>query len=333
MSLDKGPLFEKLKEVRSDVSENEKFREYLKKILSDENLDFCEDCEKYESLTDQKKRRKMATKIWNNFLSDSSKRQVVMPSDLMNNFKSKLESEGELESDLFDQCKSFTLKILAFDSIPKFLTNEEDEIGKLKKSSKNLMDFNGTKLNKSGEENLEGDQINFPGGKSKSFGKKKDPSRKPTNNQTVLNLSKSSGVPMKNNRVKKRGNTHFSEIFEDKNKVVAFKEHLTQIKAIVYFYLYITIKKYNKMQNSQEKLDKAREIAKKYFKVGINEEEDGTPRLSRINEELISGLKEKLHTDDVDLETVFIDVKKEINRVLDDMYSRFLLDKPKEDSV
>jgi len=31
MSLDKGPLFEKLKEVRSDVSENEKFREYLKK--------------------------------------------------------------------------------------------------------------------------------------------------------------------------------------------------------------------------------------------------------------------------------------------------------------
>jgi len=76
----------------------------------------------------------MATKIWNNFLSDSSKRQVVMPSDLMNNFKSKLESEGELESDLFDQCKSFTLKILAFDSIPKFLTNEEDEIGKLKKN-------------------------------------------------------------------------------------------------------------------------------------------------------------------------------------------------------
>jgi len=58
MSLYKGPLFEKLKEVRSDVSENEKFREYLKKILSDENLDFCEDCEKYESLTDQKKKKK-----------------------------------------------------------------------------------------------------------------------------------------------------------------------------------------------------------------------------------------------------------------------------------
>jgi len=184
-------------------------------------------------------------------------------------------------------------------------------------------------------EEFETNNINFPSGRSLSFGKaKKSKTSRRESKINHLDLNYQSGVKKVKKMDKKKRhsyieNNDFSKILENKNLLNAFKEYLTETNSEDYLNLYLDVEKYFTKEDPQDKYDKAKLIGRKYF--NSNDINIDNKQLSCISDELINIVNEQLTIqDDVNLDLLFKMVKDEVKQILNTMYSSHVTDrKPK----
>jgi len=123
-------------------------------------------------------------------LNETSVRQVNLPSDVKEKFLAKYNNNNELGSDLFVECKDSAMRLLAMDSLPRFFKCFEEKRYKLGDGS-----LNEIVVSRVDNEEFETNNINFPSGRSLSFGKaKKSKTSRRESKINHLDLNYQSGV-------------------------------------------------------------------------------------------------------------------------------------------
>jgi hypothetical protein len=108
----------------ADDKLRENFREFIETAFAAENLNFFEAVEKYESLTDESEKLKLAREIINNYVSETAANQVNLPATLAANLIAAVQKQQPEESvhALFMRAKHEILDLMQLNFFDRFLS-------------------------------------------------------------------------------------------------------------------------------------------------------------------------------------------------------------------
>jgi len=109
-----------LSQILNDIDQKNRFYSFLISMYCQENLDFYDDCLSFESLIieDYQKR---AEEIFQHYLSPiTAMNQVSMDQEIVFRVKNRID-EGRIDHQLFQECKLFTFKLMAFEILRLYL--------------------------------------------------------------------------------------------------------------------------------------------------------------------------------------------------------------------
>jgi len=123
-----------LSAILSDPQASEAFMAYLReKELSDENLLFYNEIEKFRRLTNHAERFQEAKRILGTYISEEANYQVNIDSDVRRNIEDALEASSEQETEekeeefskIFDESQKFVFNLIQEHSYPRFLQSPQ----------------------------------------------------------------------------------------------------------------------------------------------------------------------------------------------------------------
>lgn len=100
------------------------FCEFLKREYSCENIYFWTACERYKQIVDVNERKKTASSIFDNYLSDCSREPVNVDEKARLKTQEKLMSTSCTDLDLFDDAQRQIFNLMKFDSYTRFIRSD-----------------------------------------------------------------------------------------------------------------------------------------------------------------------------------------------------------------
>lgn len=113
---------EKLEEVFGDEEQLEIFKEYSKKRMCCEHVDFWIDCEKFKDITDSVVLKLRAKELFDNYVDEGSPQQLNVDAPIVKAVRERL---NEPTTDLFNDAQAYITSLMVTSVLPGFLATKE----------------------------------------------------------------------------------------------------------------------------------------------------------------------------------------------------------------